>query len=240
MIEMQAINFEDLNRNLFFVNDSPICRKRVNSFFTKEPDTVEWLKTLTKEDVLWDIGANIGIYSLPASLYAKRVYAFEPMLANFKILSDNVLLNKIENVIPVHVALSDREALGELRVSDGTSGAAMNSISDIGYKGADVSKNRREPVFEMTGRFFQRYFDADLPTAIKLDVDGVEERVLHGIPMLRVRKAIIEVDSTNVGQFGSIMQLMDSYDFKWDHEQALRSRRREGPNAGVGNIIFRR
>lgn len=40
---------------------------RAQTLLTKEPDTIEWIDTFQKDDVLWDIGANVGVYSLYAA-----------------------------------------------------------------------------------------------------------------------------------------------------------------------------
>src|SRR5215210_5569231 len=61
----------------------------------KEPWTVEWIEqNLRDGDVLWDIGANVGVYSLIAAKVASgaRVVAVEPGYATFASLCDNVLL----------------------------------------------------------------------------------------------------------------------------------------------------
>ena len=37
---------------------------RAETFKTKEPETIEWIDSFKKNSVFWDIGANVGIYSL--------------------------------------------------------------------------------------------------------------------------------------------------------------------------------
>ena len=61
-------------------------------------------------DVVLDIGANVGVYSLLASkkIGAQgKIYAFEPTAATFELLTKNLTLNHCENVVPVKKALSD-------------------------------------------------------------------------------------------------------------------------------------
>ena len=41
---------------------------RYKTLFLKEPETIEWLRALGPDDVLWDIGANVGVYSLYAAI----------------------------------------------------------------------------------------------------------------------------------------------------------------------------
>ena len=56
-----------------------ICRFRANTFSTKEPETLEWLDKSESDGVFFDIGANVGLYSLYYAATKKgKVYAFEP------------------------------------------------------------------------------------------------------------------------------------------------------------------
>ncbi|HNT98913.1 MAG TPA: FkbM family methyltransferase [Elusimicrobiales bacterium] len=61
---------------------------------------------LKDEDLVLDIGASIGWFSLVLSTAARpRVYAFEPSAQTFRLLSENILLNDKGNVIPVNLAV---------------------------------------------------------------------------------------------------------------------------------------
>lgn len=63
----------DYNKGKFYMFDSI----RTHSY-AKEPETVRWIETFNKKDIAYDIGANVGAYSLIMSKYSKEVYAFEP------------------------------------------------------------------------------------------------------------------------------------------------------------------
>ena len=63
---------------------------RAETFFTKEPDTIEWIESFDKNDVFLDIGANIGIYSLYAAKNVSKVWAIEPESLNFAMLNLNI------------------------------------------------------------------------------------------------------------------------------------------------------
>lgn len=65
-------------------------------------------KFLTKESVMLDIGAWIGPTALYAASRAKQIFAFEPDPVAYRLLCTNLDLNKIENVIPYPVAVSDK------------------------------------------------------------------------------------------------------------------------------------
>lgn len=63
---------------------------------------------LKDEDIVLDVGANIGWFSLVLSTGAKpRTYAFEPAPLTYRLLSENILLNDRGNVVPVNMAVDD-------------------------------------------------------------------------------------------------------------------------------------
>jgi FkbM family methyltransferase len=224
----------------FFINaTSPTCRKRAVTFDTKEPDTVAWIKALRPDDVVWDIGANIGIYTIPMAFKAKQVVAFEPHPSNYLEIVSNVLLNGVRNVVPLPIALGDVTGIANLAMSGNHPGVAMNTIGDS-YHGHEAPKNLPSiPVIAMRGYKAMDYLDLAMPTAIKLDVDGIEFALLKYLPLYDCRTIIIEVD-THHRDYRALMEHMNDGRFTFDPEQAISARRKSGPNEGVGNIIFSR
>ncbi len=71
-----------------------INRFRAETFSSKEPETLEWIDGMPPGSVLWDIGANVGLYSCyAAAARGCRVVSFEPSLFNLEMLARNVYLN---------------------------------------------------------------------------------------------------------------------------------------------------
>ena len=66
-----------------------LCAFRAETFSTKEPETLEWIEEFGANGaVLFDIGANIGLYSIYHSVLNKgKVIAFEPSFFNLKLLA---------------------------------------------------------------------------------------------------------------------------------------------------------
>lgn len=52
------------------------------------------------EDTIIDVGAHIGIFSIYAAQFCKagKIFSFEPLADNFKVLKRHVMMNKFENV----------------------------------------------------------------------------------------------------------------------------------------------
>lgn len=87
---------------------------RVETIETKEPKTVEWIRNLPAGAVLWDIGANIGIYSAYAAAYGHEVIAVEADEGHTRALAQTVALSDLENVRVIEAALGERMTIDEL------------------------------------------------------------------------------------------------------------------------------
>ena len=78
-----------------------LIRYRNRTFSIKEPETLTWIDSLSENDTLWDIGANIGLYSCYAASKNIRVFAFEPSYLNIHTLVSNVFLNNLSELITI-------------------------------------------------------------------------------------------------------------------------------------------
>ncbi|MCO6500000.1 MAG: FkbM family methyltransferase [Vicingus serpentipes] len=68
-----------------------------------------WIKLSKKANVIFDVGAYSGLYSLTSACINpnSRIYAFEPMEHNFNLLSNNIKINDYTNIVPVKKACSN-------------------------------------------------------------------------------------------------------------------------------------
>lgn len=170
----------------------------------KEPDTVKWIEDFMKPgDIFYDIGANVGAYSLVAAKCfagAVKVYAFEPAFLNFSQLCRNLFLNNCqETVFPLSVALSDKTSIGEFNYHDLVTGGALHTFGDaVDYKGEVFT-----PVFTQMMLSYRLddlidQFKIPLPSHIKIDVDGIEKAVLEGaqntLSNASLRSVIVELE----------------------------------------------
>ena len=93
-----------LNKKVNFFVPNQITQWRVETFFTKEPETLEWIDSFNdnKKIIFWDVGANIGLYSCYAVKRADcQVYAFEPSVFNLELLAKNIYLNSLSDKIAI-------------------------------------------------------------------------------------------------------------------------------------------
>ncbi len=104
---------------LIFAVPNSLSNYRADSFSTKEPETLEWIDSMPDGSVVWDIGANVGIYSCYAAKHRNcRVFAFEPSVFNLELLARNIFLNELtERVTIVPLPLSDELSLNGLNMT---------------------------------------------------------------------------------------------------------------------------
>ena len=64
-----------LNKKIIFFIPTLITKWRVDSFFFKEPETLQWIDSFTNKNkiIFWDIGANIGLYSMYAAVKHRNI-----------------------------------------------------------------------------------------------------------------------------------------------------------------------
>lgn len=81
---------------------------RARTLLTKEPETIEWINTFSQTDTFWDIGSNVGMYSLYAALKGLLVLSFEPSPSNYYLLNRNIEINKMDDKISAYcIAFND-------------------------------------------------------------------------------------------------------------------------------------
>lgn len=195
----------------FFGQRSHYTSSAVTRFFDDEPDTLTWIdETIKPNEILWDIGANIGLYSLYA---AKRghiaIYAFEPSALNFGLLVEHVALNKCGHTVhPLCVALSDRTGIFPLHMSALTVGRAGNSLhTPVSQSGAFTSAFS-QTVPGLRGDDAVTMLGVPRPHHIKLDVDGIEGAILAGMPQVlaHVRSVLVEVEGANADAADTLIE----------------------------------
>lgn len=170
----------------------------------KEPDTVKWIEDFMKPgDIFFDVGANVGAYSLVAAKCfagAVKVYAFEPAFLNFSQLCRNLFLNNCQDsVFPLSVALSEKTTIGKFNYHDLVTGGSLHTFGEaVDYKGETFT-----PVFTQKMLSYRLddlidQFEIPKPTHIKIDVDGIEKAVLEGaqdtLSSSSLRSVIVELE----------------------------------------------
>ncbi len=149
----------------------------------KEPETLEWIDGFSEGDVVYDVGANVGVFSLYAALHRRcDVFAFEPEAKNYACLNKNIFLNRLgRRVKAFNVGLHDATAIEFLQLHDLSSGAALHSVGEaIDWRGNRFEAKFEQAVLAFRLDHFIELFGLPLPRHMKIDVDGNELKVIHG------------------------------------------------------------
>ena len=163
-----------------------MCSFRSDTFSTKEPETLEWIERYggKGKKILFDIGANIGIYSIFHSLLNEgKSVSFEPSFFNLKQLTKNINLNRCEKLISVvSNPLSDSSRFSEFINGNEDEGGALSAFGvDYGFDGKRIPSNFKTNVLGFSlDNLFELGFLKDKPNLIKIDVDGIEDLILKG------------------------------------------------------------
>jgi len=240
---------------LRFCVDSDLERYRVESILEKEPETIAWIdgwENMSKEetsDIFYDVGSNIGIYSLYAaySYPSLIVYSFEPVSNNYTALQQNVLLNKSFNVHAFRLALANDNRLADLFLSDtrnGNSGAQLDAA--INEKGDVYQIMRTEKVLAISMDKLIFDYGMPVPNFVKIDVDGHENEILEGMTQTLSSSSLksLLVEFNNEEEFAKWsvalneagMRVDTQYDSLPNHSRI----RRAGNGSLARNYIFSR
>lgn len=184
---------------LTFAVPNKINLFRVDSFSIKEPETLEWIDAIPQGSVLWDIGANIGLYTCyAAKARGCRVFAFEPSIFNLELLARNISLNGLTReatIIPL--PLTDALTISTLNMTTTEWGGAMSTF-DQSYT-HDGSMLKKVFEFRTIGLSMDEavaLLRNAQPDYIKMDVDGIEHLILKGgAGVLRsIKGVLIEIN----------------------------------------------
>jgi FkbM family methyltransferase len=165
-----------------------------------EPELLDWIDTIPKGEVLYDVGASNGIFALYASASGASVYAFEPDSSNYFLLAYNNYLNSSSSGCPLkgcfNMALSDKLSTGAIHVKNmelGSHEKILDKRKDV--YGADFEPAYSHAVVKFGLDELPKLLNFPLPMYLKIDVDGSEVEVLAGCrnSLLQAQSVFIEL-----------------------------------------------
>lgn len=195
----KVIEISHVGVSLKFATPNSECGFRVKTFATKEPETLDWIDLIPEGAVLWDVGANIGLYSVYAAKKRNcRVWAFEPSVFNLELLARNIFLNELtEQITIVPLPLSDKLAVNKLHMTSTNWGGALSTFGqEYGHDGKPINKIFEFPTIGISMIDAVELLKIAQPDYIKMDVDGIEHLILKGgMPVLsKVKGILIEIN----------------------------------------------
>lgn len=194
-----------------------------------EDDIMEHNFTAKEGDIVVDIGAHIGPYTLIA---AKRVgptgmvIAIEADPANFDLLNRNISLNKLTNVIALNYAVYSKDEMIKLYLPSGEEQSSYTKYNTVMLDRApgetkflEVKANKLDCILQEKG------IKHDEINWIKIDVEGAEFEVLKGATGIFSKSKdislLIEIHNLSGGTnlYEQIKEFLKLYNFKIEYEK---------------------
>ncbi len=219
-----------LDKEIKFFVPNLLLNWRVDTFFSKEPETLEWIDSFEKKKnlIFWDIGANIGLYSIYNSLKnpESTTIAFEPSSSNLRVLTRNISINNLEKKIKiVSIPLTNKKnTFQEMKEGQFIEGGAMNSFGEkFDFEGKEFQGSMKYNLLGTTMNYFIENSILEIPDYIKIDVDGIEHLIIEGgnkfLTNQKVKSLSIEINENFKEQYKKVLDLMKKNNFKVLHKK---------------------
>ena len=184
----------------------------------------KFMELLKPGDVVWDVGTFIGMYSLFSShaVGSKgKIYSFEPEPKTAQRAQRNFDLNGSTTIRLLECALGAEDGLATIYPSKADENAihSLKPNARRQTEGIQITVHRGDSLVEKN--------EAELPNAIKMDIEGAEHLALSGMQNIlndrRCRMIFLELHPEDLPAFGAsaeqVRELIQSAGFKLDHEQ---------------------
>lgn len=215
--------------DLKFFTPSELTYWRAKTFSEKEPETLQWIDKFTlsrnKKIIFWDIGANVGNYSIYASRKHKKkieIIAFEPSGLNIGILAKNINLNKAENIISIcQIGLINKKKnFFKMHESTDTEGGALSNFgNNLGFDGKKFKFDNKYKIFGTSIDDLIKDKVLKKPDYLKIDVDGNEHLILEKAQTIlranSIKSILIEINEDYKYQFNKVFDLLKKNNFKF-------------------------
>lgn len=191
---------------LFWVDSFKEYFYRAKNSFSCEQLTVNWIKEhVGPDDVLLDIGANVGAYSIYAAKKIVKnkgngcVFSIEPEAGNFFKLNRNIQLNSVVSVVyPVCMAFGSKTGIGDFYLSSTELGSACHALGKAESDGNSFAPVHRQNIFACDLDSWIKLEGTQFPNHIKIDVDGLEKDIIFSADQVlkdrRLKSILIELD----------------------------------------------
>lgn len=157
------------------LNDKGISRELALSDIREEVATRYMYQTIRPDDVVMDIGSNIGYFLLLEALLSGKngkVYGIEPVPENVALLRRNISINDYENVEVYNLAIGDKNSVEKIYLSSKANWHSMRPFP------GQNSVGEMYVTMCTTDAFL---IDKEYPNFIRMDVEGFEGQIINGM-----------------------------------------------------------
>jgi FkbM family methyltransferase len=240
MFEISSLKYNE--KSIKFYTPNSMTKRRVANIFQKEPITIEWMNNIQPNEVVLDVGANVGMYTLMSGVSRlARVFAFEPEASNYFLLNENIKLNNIgETVTAWNCGVLDYDGQSVLYMSDLSGfGRAIHSVDEeLNFDLTPKETKFKQGINVITLDSFCKNLEI-VPDHIKIDVDGLEHRIVSGnlATLEKAKTVIIEIQTTLKEHLAAVDMIL-SLGFNLDKDQVKSSMRSAGDFKGAAEHLF--
>jgi FkbM family methyltransferase len=200
-----------------FETADPVHLQRVEGLMGERQQLETFLDELEACDVVWDVGAHIGMYTVFAARKLQtlggRAVAFEPDMETRLLLRRNCRYNDLDNVEFQACALSNETGEETLRRSRMSGAATLDDDHAIGYERETETVPLRRGDRLVEDR-------VPRPTVVKMDIEGAEAAALEGMSdvLSTCRIVLVEVhtgwSSDEQSISDAVREILESHDFE--------------------------
>jgi FkbM family methyltransferase len=145
---------------------------RTTQYGREEKPLGAFLFLLKEDDIVWDIGASVGLYTVYTAGLVKEVISFEPDPEIYSRLQSNVRLNNFTNVTTHQIGIGTEDTVMNLN-SNGVNGNSPTLISDLNRHSGSISVQVKSVDSLIKSGFSS-------PSVIKIDIEGAEGLAIKG------------------------------------------------------------
>lgn len=241
MNNIESINID--GKEVKFININEFVKERFTNLKLTEPETIAWLDQQSKQSCFWDIGANVGIYSIYASIKGiKNILSFEPESSNNYLLNKHIRINNLNDINAYPISLFDKDTIDFLYLDKDYEGWACNSFNEEKdpFLNAKKSKFKQGSVSFKSSSLINSY-NIQKPNFCKIDVDGFEHKVIDGFESYlcddSFESVLIEL-SNKVSEHKDTIKKLRSSGFYYSELLTKKFTISEGYFEGLCNMIF--
>jgi len=222
----QTTKLQVNGKEIIFHSPNWLTYYRAKSILVKEPETIAWINNMEAGFDFWDVGANVGTYSVYAAKNSEvKVLSIEPSFLNLELLFRNIQSNKLDSKIKIlPVALSNKSEFQHFFMSASNLewGGAHNSAGERVTQDGSFMENAVSSIQVSISAFdLIDLMHVEVPKYLKIDVDGLELSVLEGFGrfIANISEILVEIDQRNLKQINLISKFLIDSGFNRIHQK---------------------